>query len=129
MPDLLRKGSTMLHRVRRASVSHEVVYRRGKGESAVELTLPATVSVTRTEKIDQNGSTLVRYRDFCFETAALLIDDEPFDPRQGDVIVETNGEVEEVWEIVSAAGDGPFRREGLQHESTRVHTVRIGVEA
>lgn len=130
MPDLLRQGSAMLHRVRRESVSHEVLYRRGTGEDAVELTLAATVSVTRTERIDQaGGSSIGRYRDFCFETAAMLIDDQAFDPRPGDVIVEVNGELTEKFEAVMVGGEPCFRREGMQNESTRVHTVRIGAES
>lgn len=118
----------MLHRTRRDSVSHEVVYRRGTDEEAVEITLPATVSVTRTERFDQHGSTVVRYRDFCFTAADLVIDDEPIEPREGDVIIETNGELVERYEVCKAATDPCFRREGLQHESIRVHTILVGVE-
>ena len=127
MSDLLRQGSAMLHRTRRESVSHEVVYRRGTGEEAIEFTILATVSATSAERIDSSGSVLVRYRDFCFETTELL-EQLGSEPRPGDVVVETNGETAERYEAVKGAGEGCFRREGLQHESIRVHTQNVGVE-
>lgn len=119
----------MLHRTRRESVSHEVVYRRGAGEEAAEITVLATVSSSRTERFDERGSIVVRYRDFCIAAADLVIDEVAIEPREGDVIIETNGEVAERFEVVKAGTDPCFRREGLQNESIRVHTVKVGVES
>lgn len=124
MADLLRRGADWLHRQRHAHMAREVEYRRGEHAA----TLDATVGATAFEQESQSGviertesrDYLVRTADLSLPTLGAVL------PVEGDQIVETIGEVDQVFEVMAFGAEPPFRFSDPGQTTLRIHTRRIG---
>ncbi len=122
--NMLQKGSSMLHRIRREKIAVAVEYRRG----TTMLALQATVGFSRFEKVDDAGvHTLTRTRDYIFRSSELTLQN-PCTPIEGDVIAETIAGELKIFEVIQGGQQGCYRREGLADEAIRVHAVETGRE-
>ncbi len=101
-----------------------VTYRRG--EESFEVT--AVIGSTKVEIADQNGRRVrVEVRDYLLASADLLIDEQPIEPQNGDVIEQTIGTNVNSYEVTPLGADDCWRFSDPGQLEYRIHTKRISV--
>ena len=129
MTDMLKDGAEWLADQRRAFMSRTVTYERGT--DLVEL--PATVGQTDFSLTDDYGAA-IRYvsRNFLIAVSDLVINGSMTEPKRGDRIRETVGDVTYVHEVMGPSASGgseqDWRYSDPQRTTFRVYTKQIDQE-
>lgn len=124
MSDLLERGVAWLTGQRQACLSRPVEYRRRNGESYIAIPTSATVGRSEYDQVDEHGVLhRLEARDYLVTVSEL-----PVVPKAGDRIAETvNGQVQ-VYEVMSPAGEPPWRYSDPDHRTYRIHTKHVATE-
>jgi len=125
--DLLQRGSDWLEDQRTKHATRSVVYQRGEGGSSIEV--QATIGKTQFD-VDNGAGVLLRVesRDYLILTTNLVLDGEQTAPKQGDLIRETVGEREYVYEVMAPGGAPHFRHSDPYRKTLRIHTKLLRVD-
>ncbi len=125
MADVLEKGLAWLDAMNRLHRSVPVTYRRD-GRS---VTLPATVGKTSFHYARDAGPfESFESRDYIVAANDLALDGQPFLPRPGDRIVEAEGGMVFLYEVMSLEDEPPFRWCDPYRRTLRIHTKYVGAE-
>jgi hypothetical protein len=123
MPDMLAAGAAWLTAQLNAAAAATVTYRRGGDEAEISATIGRSdFEAQGQEGVIENWES----RDFLIPAASL-----PFgEPKRGDLIVETSGDLELVYEVSAPRGVPVFRYGDAFRSIVRVHTKQTddGVE-
>jgi hypothetical protein len=121
--DLLAQGSAWLQATRTQYATQCVTYLRG----ASAVTVPATIGRTGYEQSTEDGLTVrAEVRDYLINVADLVLDDVPAQPKQGDRIAEGDPATGRVFEVMSGAGEGPWRYSDAYRTVYRIHAKAVG---
>ena len=126
MTDMLKDGTAWLADQRRAFMTRTVIYERGNDS----VDLPATAGQTDFNLTDDYGAA-IRYvsRDFLITVTDLVINGSVTEPKRGDRIRETVGDVTYVHEVMGPGAFEPDWRYSDPHRTTyRIHTKQIDQE-
>lgn len=125
MGDLLRRGLSMMHAVRKASMAQEVVYVHGNER----ITLSATIGRTVYDEVDESG-VVSRYeaRDFLVDESDLEdANGLSFQPSDGDRIEYADmGGRTGVYEVMPHGNEPATRRSDPFSAVIRIHTKLTG---
>ena len=128
MPDVMANANAWLQAQRHATLSSDIVYRRG----AQDLELTATIGRTLFESETVSGTRLVtESRDYIVRSADLLaLVGATQLPEVGDVIRETQGAIVYSYEVLPfGPQDEHWRYCDPQRLAVRIHTKLLGDEA
>jgi len=125
MSDMLARGVEWMHKRRAAYMTRTVTYRRGRGSTAAEAEVLATIGQTVFRLTTESGAELrVVMRDYLIE-AALLSDFG--DPELGDQVDEADDELTRTYEVMSPGGGEPeWRWSDRAGGQLRIHTKEVG---
>lgn len=115
MPDMLAAGAAWLTAQLNAAAATTVTYRRGDDEAEISATIGRSdFEAQGQEGVIENWES----RDFLIPAASL-----PFgEPKRGDLIVETAGGLELLYEVSAPRGVPVFRYGDAFRSMVRVHT-------
>ena len=122
MANLLEAGATWLADQLHAHASREVIYRR----DGDQVTVHATIGRTEFE-IDNGTGMLERHqsRDFLVRAADLVLGGSAALPIAGDQIVESEGNVSRVFEVMGFGNQPPWRYSDQFRRLLRIHTKQV----
>ncbi|KAA0219804.1 MAG: hypothetical protein KJ057_09795 [Phycisphaerae bacterium] len=125
MADLLNTGLKWLEEQRHGHLTREITYERG----ADSITMLATIGRSDFEQIDEFGVVhRAQARDFLIRTQDLVIGGTEVLPQAGDRIRETDGGVTYVHDVMSPAGQPPWRYSDAFRRTLRIHTKLVSTE-
>lgn len=134
MGDLLKDGAVFLESMRHKHMSQEVTYVRG----ADSVALNATIGEAVFEQENEFGVVKrIETRDFLVRTQDLVIGGSRITPAVGDKIKEAHAfqvgssaivGATLVYEVLSLAGQSPWRYSDQERQTIRVHTKYVGEE-
>jgi hypothetical protein len=122
MGDLLETGLGWLADQFKAHASRDVTYQRG----ALEAVVRATVGRTEFELADDHGGvTRFESRDFLILAADLVLGATATLPQYGDHIVETQGALTFIYQVLDQDGRPLYRFSDPYRKLLRIHTKRV----
>lgn len=125
MADLLNTGLKWLEDQRHEHLTRQITYERG----AESVTLLATIGKSDFEQIDEFGVVhRAQARDFLVRAQDVAIGGSPTLPQAGDRIRETEGAVTYVHEVMSPAGQPPWRYSDAFRRTLRIHTKLVSLD-
>ncbi|KAA0220476.1 MAG: hypothetical protein KJ057_12930 [Phycisphaerae bacterium] len=125
MADVLNMGLKWLEDQRHEHLTREVTYQRG----AESVTLLATIGKSDFEQLDEFGVVhRAQSRDFLIRAQDLVISGTSTSPQAGDSIRETEAGVTYVHEVMSPAGQPPWRYSDAFRRTLRIHTKLVSTE-
>lgn len=125
MLDRMQAGQAWLAAQLNKHASQTVVYRRG--ELVAEL--QATIGESTYQQDDGAGSiTRAQVRDYLIDTGLLVLDGIATLPKAGDKIIETEGQKQFTYEVMSLGSDTPWRYSDPFRLKLRIHTKLISTE-
>jgi len=123
---MLQRGQAWLSQKLTQHASRLVTYQRD--ELSVELS--ATIGKSEYEQDDGEGIiTRAQVRDFLINTKDLLSSVIGTWPRRGDRIIETDGEITFVYELMSIGNEPPWRYSDPFRIKLRIHTKLVSQES
>jgi len=123
---MLQRGQAWLSQKLTQHASRMVTYQRD--ELSVELS--ATIDKSEYEQDDGEGIvTRAQVRDFLINTKDLLSSVIGTWPRRGDRIIETDGEITFVYELMSIGNEPPWRYSDPFRIKLRIHTKLVSQES
>lgn len=122
MTSLLDTGVAWLADQMAAHTAHTVTYSRGQ----VSALIPATHGRTERQTTDEEGTIYTSHTDadFLITVSDLLLGEAPVEPRPGDRIAETVGNVTRVYEVLPRSGQPCYQLDPTS-QLYRVFTKRI----
>lgn len=123
MPEsMFQRGARMIERVRAASLTHSVVYRRA---GFPDLTINATSDASEIQTITEFQVGVVhRIRDFLIAAEDLVIGGSLVKPQAGDVIIETIDDRQTDWTVTRFADEPAWSFDDSMDLRIRIHTQR-----
>lgn len=119
---MLHRGQAWLAEKLAQHASQPILYQRD--DVSVELT--ATIGVSRYEQDDGEGViTRAQVRDYLVDTQALVQSAIGTLPRRGDRIIEQDGNITFVFEVMSLGSDPPWRYSDPFRVKLRIHTKQV----
>lgn len=128
VPNLLRTAAAWLARTRTAHMADPVLYlRRGADVAAA---IPLTMSKAKSEFADEDDEgivTTLQTVDWIGLTADLAEGGVPFEPREGDRVIEGGLDAGDVYEVQAPAGVPCWKwADPLGRTERRVYSRRVG---
>jgi hypothetical protein len=126
MADLLQNGQAWLADQLKEHASRQVVYQRGADQVSVQ----ATIGRTKMQLDDGYGGVRIEWtdRDYLIQAADLVLNAEQIVPERGDRVLDTNGVVTSIYEVMSFGSEPPWRFSDPFGKLLRIHTKFVGVE-
>lgn len=125
MANLLNTSLNWLEEQRHEHLTREVTYERG----AESVTLLATIGKSDFEQLDEFGVVhRAQARDFLVRVQDLVISGVTTLPEAGDRIREADGGVSYVHEVMSPAGQPPWKYSDAFRRTLRIHTKLVSTE-
>ena len=122
MADMLQAGSDWLEQMRHAHATQAVIYRRGADSVACK----ATLARTQYEVEDDYGLRIrVEVADFLILADDLVLNDQKVEPEVGDRIETERAGTAQAFEVLSLAGEGPWRFSDVYGKTLRIHTKQV----
>lgn len=122
MNDVLKTSSAWLEAMRHRHRTVPIAYRRGENM----LPLLATIGKTEFETDDGAGAVIrSESRDFLIRTAEIAL----FPPVAGDLIVETDGTQELLFEVAAPPSQPVWRYSDAYRRTLRIHTKFVKSQA
>ena len=123
---MLHRGQAWLAENLTKHASQDVVYQR----EDVSVVLSATIGKSEYEQDDGDGViTRAQVRDFLISTKDLLQSPIGTWPRRGDRIIETDGKITFVYELMSIGNEPPWRYSDPFRIKLRIHTKLVSQES
>lgn len=124
MPNRLAVAAERLTQRLGDHASESIIYSTAAGSVLLELS--ASIGSTPAEQEAEGGVVYrTELRDYLISSADLATDGLRFEPKAGDLIIQTINEEERVFEVVSVGGEPPFRYCDPGKARLRVHTKSV----
>lgn len=122
LSDMLQNGLAWLSQQLTAHASRAVIYRR----DALSAELRATIGRSLYEQDNGEGViTRSQVRDYLIDTSELMNSVIGSLPRRGDQIIELENNCQYTFEVMSLAGEPPWRYSDPFRLKLRIHTRQI----
>lgn len=125
MPDLLARGAELLAAKQSAAGSRPVRLVRG----GASVTAQAVIGQTTFQVESAQGVAIdFQSRDYLIPAASLVLDGQIVSPREGDLIIESDGGQDYVYEVLAVGTEPAARYSGLYRSRWRIHTKLVRID-
>ena len=122
MPNLLKKGASMLTSAMAASASDRLEYHRGTAVIAID----ATRGKNTADSVNDDGFMIkVRFDDFLVPTDQLKLSGDRIEPVAGDYIIDRTGSTPIKFEVCNTPTEPCWRYSDPNHLRIRIHTRQV----